>query len=285
MKQSILDAMPTADGAGQAVFEYAGAYCTAQLPPELAARRAALQERQARQSAQGRLPAPLRVLQWLCGFLAVCSLCILLAQNAAQKPLPVVPTAALAVCAAAALALALFGRSRAARQKSSAAAQQLNEEAQALQAACRAALGVPEAALQADVLCRGWQPGDEQRSSVVPLGDFVNLPVRLWRQAESLCLLYDGRVYRFPLAQLGRPCAVRQKLLLPNWNKPDAPQSAVWRGCRLSVGGGGVYAPGYWELTVDEAGRVLRLPLYEERTLQGLSLLAAAVPAPEDAGQ
>lgn len=167
--------------------------------------------------------------------------------------------------------LHITGKRRAAAGAATEEARALADERAALEAAVRAALGIPEDAVQVDILRRCWQPGDEERSGIVQLGDYGNHPRFAWMNDGRLYLSDSSEAYAFDLAELGIPSKVDLKLLLPRWNKPEPPTSAAYRAFRLSVGAGGVYCRPFFEVEVADTGRVLRFPAYEMPVLLKLT--------------
>ncbi len=169
------------------------------------------------------------------------------------------------------VALHIAARRRAAAGAATDEAQALSQQRAALEAAVRSALGIPEDAVQVDILRRCWQPGDEERSGIVQLGDYGNHPRFAWVSEGRLHLADSGETYAFALGELGIPVKKDLKLLLPRWNKPEPPTAAAYRPFRLSVGAGGVYCRPFFEVDVADTGRVLRFPAYEMPTLLRLT--------------
>ncbi len=143
------------------------------------------------------------------------------------------------------------------------AAADLAAEAAELAVRCDAALSVCADAVPMDILCRSWRPSDEAITSLVQLGDFVNLPMRAWVQDNCLSLAWQGAVYTLPLAAIGPAQKVDQKLLLPRWNKTQPANAACWRPWKLTVGTAGVYVRPYYQFELAGSGLVLRVPAYE----------------------
>lgn len=178
-------------------------------------------------------------------------------------------------CAGALLAIYILlrriGKRRAAAGQATEEARALAQQRTVLEAAVRASLGIPEDAVQVDILRRCWQPGDEDRSGIVQLGDYGNHPRFAWASDDHLYLADSTEAYAFTFAELGIPAKVDIRLLLPRWNKPEPPTSAAWRAFHLSVGAGGVYCRPFFEVGVADTGRVLRFPAYEMPTLLQLT--------------
>ena len=169
------------------------------------------------------------------------------------------------------LALHIVGKRRVSAGAATEEAQALAGQRAELEAAVRSALGIPDDAVMVDILRRCWQPGDEERSGIVQLGDYGNHPRFAWMNDGRLYLSDSSEAYAFDLAELGIPSKVDLKLLLPRWNKPEPPTSAAYRAFRLSVGAGGVYCRPFFEVEVADTGRVLRFPAYEMPVLLKLT--------------
>ncbi len=169
------------------------------------------------------------------------------------------------------IALHIVGKRRAKAGTATEEAQALAAQRAELETAVRAALGIPEDAVQVDILRRCWQPGDEERGGVVQLGDYGNHPRFAWVSDGRLHLADSEESYAFALDSLGIPAKVDTKILLPRWNKPEPPQSAAYRHFRLTVSAGGVYCRPFFEVAVGDTGKVLRFPAYEMPVLLKLT--------------
>jgi hypothetical protein len=169
------------------------------------------------------------------------------------------------------IALHIHGKNRAKAGAATPQAQALAAQRAQLEAAVRSSLGIPEDAVQVDILRRCWQPGDEDRGGIIQLGDYGNHPRFAWVSDGKLHLSDSGECYAFALEELGIPVKVDIKLLLPRWNKPLPPTDAAFRGFKLTVGAGGVYCRPFFEVAVGSTEKVLRFPAYEMPVLLRLT--------------
>jgi hypothetical protein len=72
------------------------------------------------------------------------------------------------------IALHIHGKKRAKAGAATPQAQELAARRAQLEDAVRHALGIPEYAVQVDILRRCWQTGDEERGGIIQLGDYGN---------------------------------------------------------------------------------------------------------------
>lgn len=146
-----------------------------------------------------------------------------------------------------------------------------------------AELGVPETAVQTDILSFAYKVKEgEVVPKTPPLGTtpFNNLIYRAYVQNDCLCLTnLDGR-NEFPLEEIKEIRTVKKKILLPDWNKETRPNKGEYKQYKLATDKNGfVHVKPYHILVLEHAGEEwgIYFPCYELPIFENLTGVKAAV--------
>jgi len=140
-----------------------------------------------------------------------------------------------------------------------------------------AELGVPSDVRWVDILCF---PCENQRDAVLPKvhsGSSMscfNVEHRAFVDTDTLYLVNEDGKFGFSRWQLSDIQIMKQKIILPVWNKKDAPDECIYRKYHLKRDHSGrIHCPAYGVLTLTHNSEKwgICFPAYELETLQQLT--------------
>lgn len=140
-----------------------------------------------------------------------------------------------------------------------------------------AALGVPSDVRWVDILCFLHE---DQQDAILPKersGNSIscfNVEHRVFVDTNTLYLVNEDGKFGFSRWQLSDIQIMKQKIILPVWNKKDAPDECIYRKYHLKRDHmGRIHCPSYGALTLTHNGEKwgICFPAYELETIQQLT--------------
>lgn len=231
---------------------------------------------------QTRLPAPLRWAQGLCGWTAA-----LIALGVARALGNVTFAEAYdnapglfwtaGLCAAAWAVLALMALVRKKKVKEQTEYDQKLHRLDGQIGGMYRELGVPENAKEVDVvqLTYRWKNGKLKiHTQGMETTPYTNIPMRVFRREDMLCLADACNRYELPIAGMRRLRLVKKPLVIQGWNKEEPGNAPFYKPYKLAYDGYGrvrTRSYGLLELTHEGTDWALWLPPYELNYISALT--------------
>lgn len=183
----------------------------------------------------------------------------------------------LGICALGSIVLTVLAKGK---EKAVRAGEEFTRSARRLEAETDRAfreLQVPETAKEVDVvrISHRWKDGklkvNTQGGETTP---YTNVPLRVFRREEVLCLADATHRYEIPLCELRRLRRVKKPLVLQGWNKDESTKAEFYKPYKLTVDEyGRVRTRAYGLLELNHAGTdwALWLPPYELNYISALT--------------
>ena len=233
--------------------------------------------------AKAKLPPPLRILYYVCGFAAIIlfvSIFRALTEVPLQQAYANAPVLFWIVPVTAAVwgALALVARQRKQKIEQSDEAKTALQKSEALMKECYETLGVPKGAADMDVLCSQYRVKDGKIvNKPVANYTFINTELKVFLQDEALCFADINQKFAIPKDALLSIRTVNKAISLPTWNKQKHFGEAPYDKYKLSANRYGYSSKPYYALCIRTELGVdyeLYFPCYELPIIQKLTGLS-----------
>lgn len=239
-----------------------------------------------------KLPAPLRVAEWICGFLgAIGALGILKALADGEEKLSLAQAyenagwlfwlvGGLLVAWAVLFCLAKHKEKTTLEENST---EKITNDLDTVAKAIYDSLGVPENAVEVDVLSFSYvtkegRPQVKERGLSTP---YMNMVMSAYIENDTLCLTnLDGK-YVFPLSSLRAIRTVKKSVQIPSWNKELPHSDAMYKPYKMTEDKyGSIHTKPYHILELERDGEAwgIYFPCYELPTFQALTGLSPLSP-------
>lgn len=221
------------------------------------------------------LPLPLEIIKFLCLIGWVTALCAFVKADEAGALLHRSPWLLwmLTVCFALWLALSVCGKMRAKRTSPEQA--ELNRRADALLRETRETLGIPETAIDLDVLGERFvmKDGVPKHKSLDGFNDYLNLDMWAFVRDGSLFLANTEQVWEIPLTSLRGTVRLKKRLGFAGWNKSTPYNEKPYKRFRITVNQFGTYFAHCVQVQIADARGCffLLLPEYEAEPFSALT--------------
>lgn len=144
-----------------------------------------------------------------------------------------------------------------------------------------AELGVPEDAVDIDVLIFNYKLKDGEikpHTSALQSSPYINLELKIFATDDALHIADLESVYSFKKSEIKAITTVNKRISVPIWNKDEAPRSAAFKQYKMTVNNmGDVFFKPYHILEIERDGISFGLyfPCYELQTVEELTGLKA----------
>ena len=142
-------------------------------------------------------------------------------------------------------------------------------------------LDVPDDAVSVDVLAFKYKNKNGElvpQTSGLQIAPYINLDLKLYRTADELCIADLEHVYSFPLWELRTIKTVNKRIAMLSWNKKIGIREGVYKQYKLTVNDfGNILCKPYHILEVAHEGEIFGIyfPCYELAHFERLTGLKA----------
>lgn len=223
------------------------------------------------------LPLPAKILQFICTMgLAITGTGILSSDNQAEsyRRIPWIYwlCGVFLVCC---IVLYIWRKTREKHAVGSPEHDTLNTQAETLLQQTRQALGIPDDALELDVLAEKFirKDGKPKHKSLDGFNDYQNLDLYVYVQNGTLYLADVECVWAIPCTSLRSMERIKQRCSFPKWNKQEPPDSKTYKRFKITTNQfGTLFAHCYRVEIADAKGDFyLLIPDYDAESFTALT--------------
>ena len=193
---------------------------------------------------KAKLPLPLRIIQGVCGFAGAIIAAAIVRQWDGEEPISTLYTSAPALFIICVVCLAVWGIIKLAANKKAKTVIESDEgnltksRLDSIVNSIYAELSVPSDAPDTDVLSFCYKVKDGEirpKTTGLDMTPYLNVICKVFSDEEYLHIANVSEKYSIPLEALKRIITVKKSIVLPHWNKDEAPRKGRYKEYKLSV--------------------------------------------------
>ena len=151
----------------------------------------------------------------------------------------------------------------------------VKDESDALSLEAKKDLGVPENAVDMDLLASRyhWVNGEMYSVTSRLVWTYGNISFSAWREADCFCFADTTMRFDVPLDAFRGAEKIKKGYYITAWNKPDSFRSPEYKPYRIHIVNGEICPVGYLAVQLEHMGEnyELRVPMWEEDALRRIT--------------
>ncbi len=229
-------------------------YVVRSVSAETSSQQEAFDEQLTKSEKASKLPLWLRIVQLLCGIVAVCIFCGLMRafgenehdESFSEMWARFVGNGAITmiivgvICLAVFIALLVWGKLRSNKVQASPEYQTVIATAEKLQNSSYEELGVPADADELDVFSYAFKYNRKGKERCGTVANYITISVKIFKDEDSLYFADTSEVIKIPLSAVKTVDSINKRLSFMGWSKDQKPNSPEYKPYKIRVNNMGI---------------------------------------------